>query len=182
MPDTCLNITAYHGTLVDRATRIEATGFNKSNKEVEWLGYGVYFFDRFDNARYWALQEHTRQKGPSSSPVVLMVTICIEKNSLLDLDDPNAMYLFKSDLNEAFESMFGDGKSGAPRFKNEREQRCFWCNYFTRTHPNIKVIAYSFPRIYYDKFGIPSVHQNRQLCVVDDTCIRMPPKRLEVLA
>ena len=80
MPDDCLNITAYHGTLADRANCIEATGFNKSNKEIEWLGYGVYFFDTLDNAKYWAIQEYKRQKGPSSSPVVLMVTIHTEKS------------------------------------------------------------------------------------------------------
>lgn len=180
MPDNCLNITAYHGTLVDRATCIEATGFNKSNKEIEWLGYGVYFFDTFDNAKYWAIQECKRQKGPSS-PVVLMVTIHTEKDGLLDLDDPATMDLFRSDLNKAYTAMFGDGRTGAPNFKDNRDQRCFWCNYFTKTHPKIKVIALTFPRIHYDKFGIPSVYKNRQLCVLDNACIRMPPKRLEVL-
>lgn len=40
------NLIGYHGTTIESADKIIATGaFNFSNKEEEWLGKGVYFFE-----------------------------------------------------------------------------------------------------------------------------------------
>lgn len=180
MPNTHLSIPGYHGTLEDRAESIVANGFNQSNKVIEWLGFGVYFFDNFENAKLWAIQERKRFDA-ESRPVVLVVEIQTEIDSFLDLDEQQTLRSFKEELKKGYKMMFGDKRGGAPNFKDNREQRCFWCNYYIRTHPNIKVIALTFPRIQYDRFGFPAVYEKRQLCVTDNTCIRMPPERLEAV-
>lgn len=184
MPNEPLNIVGYHGTLLDRAQNISKDGFHASAKEIEWLGYGVYFFDSYRNAEAWATQEYRRQckyHDDVSPPVVLIVNIRIEEQNLLDLDTKETMGSFKGALRKGYELMFGsENLRGMPQFKDEREERCFWCNYYTRTHPHIKVIAFSFPRIKYRDFGFPTVHEQRQLCVVDSSCIEMPPRQMEV--
>ena len=181
MPNDYLNITGYHGTLADRADSIVTNGFNRSNKEIEWLGFGVYFFDSFFNAKAWALQEHNRQEGNASPPVVLTVDIRTLKPDFLDLDNKDTMRFFQEELKKGYQAMFGSKHGGAPNFKDNRELRCFWCNFYTKIHPNIKVIAFTFPRIQYSEFGFPSVYKKRQLCVVDNACIGMPPKQLEAV-
>lgn len=181
MPDDYLNMQGYHGTLADRADSIIANGFNRSSKEIEWLGFGVYFFDSFSNAKAWAIQEHDRQKGDASPPVVLAVTIRTLKSDFLDLDERSTMRSFEKELKRGYQAMFGSGNGGAPNFKDKRELRCFWCNFYTKIHPNIKVIAFTFHRIQCNEFGFRLVYGQRQLCVVDSACIGMPPKRSEVV-
>lgn len=184
MPDASLHIIGYHGTLSDRALHITQNGFHASEKEIEWLGHGVYFFTEYHHAEAWARQEYHRQcqyHDRVSPPVVLSVNILFERENLLDLDRKDTMNSFQRELKKGYQLMFcSDDLCGAPQFNDEREERCFWCNYYARTHPDIKLIAFSFPRIRYRGFGFPVVHRQRQLCVMDNSCIQMPPRQMEV--
>ena len=186
MPGDSLSIVGYHGTLSDRARNIFEQGFHASAKEIEWLGHGVYFFTSYHHAEAWARQEYARQRrryDKVSDPVVLQVNLHLKPNGLLDLDRKDTMNFFLKELRWGDRQMCGaEGGRGAPRFQDDREQRCFWCNYFARTHPDVQVIAFSFPRINYGDrdFGFPTVHSQRQLCVMDHSCIEMPPGQMEV--
>lgn len=179
MSDDTLTIVGYHGTLMDRARVIEENGFKQSNKIFEWLGYGVYFFDSFDNAKKWAHQEFRRTKGRRSPPVVIIVDINLEPHSLLDLDLQCVMDNFK-ELESMCLTMFNNSENGAPRFKDERECRCFWCNCYMAAHPELKVIAFSFPLKTFDYFGFPE--KKRQLCVVDNGCICKSTLKVEAIS
>lgn len=184
MPNDSHHIIGYHGTLSDRARNIFEHGFYASAKEIEWLGHGVYFFTDYHHAEAWARQEYRRQcklQDHVSDPVVLRVNLRLKPQGLLDLDRKETMNFFQKELRQGYRQMFGsDQQGGAPCFRDEREERCFWCNYYARTHPLIQVMAFSFPRIKYRGFGFPAVHSQRQLCVIDNSCIEMPPEQMEV--
>ena len=181
MPDECLKITGYHGTLKSRATRICKEGFKESKKRTEWLGYGVYFFEKFSHARNWATREHDRQDTDQSEPVVLIADIRVPPSSFLDLDNRDVMRAFQDELKRISSLTFQENPLGAPKFKDEKEARCFFCNLYRGTHPETKVLAFTFVRdIHYNEFGFPHAYGQRQLCVADHTCIKMP-LRMEVV-
>ena len=46
--------TVYHGTTTARAQSISQGGFIHSNKDIEWLGHGIYFFQYAVDAKWWA--------------------------------------------------------------------------------------------------------------------------------
>lgn len=172
----------YHGTIRERAENILAKNFNKSTKNNEWLGWGVYFFDKVSAARSWAILERNKQPRKTQA-AVLTVSILFEIGSFLDLDKPDIMKRFRMDLSDLNKGLCS-GAGGAPRFKDDCERRCFYCNYYLKFHDTIKILAYSFPKIAYDKFGFPQelLHRSRQLCVVDKRCIEMSSAKMEVLS
>lgn len=177
---SCDPFVGYHGTLSDRAVSIKENGFRYSEKPIEWLGAGVYFFTKFSDAEYWVRQELRRFPETAALPVVIVVDIKITRHELLDLDEPDTQLEFQGELKAMYDSMFGDGELGAPKFKDERERRCFWCNCYMQKHPELKAIALSFPIQRFDAFGFPV--KRRQMCVVDAARICMPPKKVEVLS
>lgn len=181
MPDGCLQITGYHGTLKNRAVHICMVGFNPSTKENEWLGHGVYFFEKFNYAKKWAISEANRQNSEHQCPVVLIAEIHVPVQSFLDLDNVDVMQTFRNELKRLYSLTFQGGQRGAPQFNNKKEARCFFCNLYTKVHPEIKVLAFTFIRdICYDEYGFPYPYGQRQLCVIDNSCIEMP-LRMEVV-
>lgn len=174
------SVIGYHGTLLNRARSIQKEGFRESKKPIEWLGFGVYFFAARADAEYWARKEFRRCKENRSSPTLIVVDLKMAQDGLLDLDLPSVKDAFEAELASMYDSMFGGAGTGAPRFKDERECRCFWCNCYMQAHPELKVIALSFPLESFDRFGLPAMR--RQLCAVRRDCICMPPKKVEVLS
>lgn len=180
MRDENISITGYHGTLMSNAKNIRRFGFHKSNKEIEWLGSGVYFFEQFEYAKEWARQQ-IRNARSLNQPVVLTATISTSPSGVLDLDIPDVMKAFEGELQYIVENILSKGPGGAPEFNDDREARCFFCNFYAQAHKDVKVIAFSFPRRYYNDFGFPLVLYKRQLCVLDESCIKMPLDKLEAV-
>lgn len=42
--------TVYHGTIQQKADAIVKEGFIESSKDIEWLGTGIYFFAKREDA------------------------------------------------------------------------------------------------------------------------------------
>lgn len=178
MVDETIKLVGYHGTLMERAAGIQNEGFHDSVKKIEWLGTGVYFFTEFTPAREWAKREKQR-KNSDDTPVVLEVDILVPRSCFWDLDIPDTMRFFQQELQKIL-AVLSTGPGGAPKFKDNREARCFYCNSFAKMRDDVNIIAYSFPlEDRYDKFGFPSYR--RQLCIKDSTCIKMPPRQLEAI-
>lgn len=178
MVDETIQLVGYHGTLSERAAGILNEGFHDSVKKIEWLGTGVYFFTELTPARNWAIREKQR-KNSDDSPVVLVVDILVPKSCFWDLDIPDTMRFFQQELQPVLD-VLSAGPGGAPKFRDEREARCFFCDSFAQMRDDVSIIAYSFPlQKRYDLFGFPG--HRRQLCVKDSTCIKMPPRQLEAI-
>ena len=55
--------TVYHGTIQQKADAIVKEGFIESSKDIEWLGTGIYFFAKREDAELWAENEAAKKKN-----------------------------------------------------------------------------------------------------------------------
>ncbi len=74
-------VTGYHGTTKERAEHILTEGFRFSRNDHDWLGHGVYFFERAPHrAAEWAAE---RYRG--GTPCVIRARLTLR--DCLDLTD-----------------------------------------------------------------------------------------------
>ena len=163
-------LTGYHGTTSDRADKILMQGFMQSRKDIEWLGFGVYFFADVNWAIKWAGMQCTRHRQPVY-PVVLAAELNCRDNGLFDLDIPENMQKLTDEFREAFH---GNAK-GSPNFtgsidKVRSQIRCMACNFYKAKHQEVKVFSYTFPAWGFNSAGFPN--NQKQYCVVDTTRIQ----------
>jgi hypothetical protein len=75
-------VLGHHGTTVERADAIKETGFEITENEYDWLGSGVYFFERSPlRAIEWA-----RDKYPHCQPCVMAAEIAFGRDGQNCLD------------------------------------------------------------------------------------------------
>ena len=165
MSQTC--ITGYHGTGQAHARDIiRENKFKNSESAKEWLGCGVYFFEDRNHAIGWANIRARRENDKYA--VVLAADISFDADEIFDLDIPrNIIELEKFCEKEMQSDTFK--RNGAPHFKTHEEQRCFWADFYKETHPNIKVMAYTFDSTERVISGFP--FKQRQLCVNNHSAI-----------
>lgn len=164
-----MELTAYHGTLEKNIDSICAKGFIQSSKKTEWLGSGVYFFERKKHAEYWARAEAKKNHNCKHIPAIIYVQIKTEDDEYFDLDLKKNHETLQSFFNE-FCANLG---SGRPCFKDKDELRCFVCNLYKRSFPSIKVFAYTFVCIKDNSMGFSYVDYRKQYCVTHTPCIRI---------
>ena len=75
-------VLGHHGTTVDRAVSIREGGFTITENEYDWLGHGVYFFERSPRrAMEWA-----RKRFSDREPCVMAAEIDFGKHGRNCLD------------------------------------------------------------------------------------------------
>jgi hypothetical protein len=80
------SIEGFHGTTLVAAESIVRNGFKHSEKDYDWLGDGVYFWqDGPYRAREWALKWAVRHYGGEAAVVGAKVNL--ERSTLMDLID-----------------------------------------------------------------------------------------------
>lgn len=161
----------YHGTTDSSAEQIIAQQyFRPSNKDFEWLGFGVYFFAYKSHAKEWANREVQKDKNIGKLPVVLSATLIYEEDQLLDLDDPEQLRY----VNEVFCAVT-DKTSSVPnapktdlRGKALKKQWCLLCNTYRRINRKIAITSYTFHQT-----RVPNgfSYTQKQLCVSDSRII-----------
>ncbi|MHB9306199.1 hypothetical protein ACW0UU_01860 [Fusobacterium polymorphum] len=79
--------TGYHGTVGDNIEEILESilniGFNISNREDQWLGKGIYFFDNDSQAKWWC----RNQQMKSLKYGIIEVLFSCDSSKILDLDN-----------------------------------------------------------------------------------------------
>ncbi len=162
--------TVFHGTTKSRAVKIKRTGFRSSDKPTEWLGFGVYFFDRRRDAENWAKSECRRSRASfHERPAILDSKIKCDSTAFFDLDSRPNMDKLIDELDPILKEM-GKSGEGAIQFSEKNEVKCFCCNYYKRTH-GMKIMAYSFPALRVNRAGFDFCSKQRQYCVSDNCCI-----------
>src|ERR1700761_2636245 len=79
------SVFAHHGTTKELAREILARGFTPSEREFDWLGFGVYFWeDSPARALMWAEQRYS-----SEAACVVDAEVSLEK--CLNLGDPEGV-------------------------------------------------------------------------------------------
>ena len=159
-----IKLVGYHGTTRRKASKIvEEKKYRLSSKSDEWLGEGVYFFKDEFWACNWAKSESAKL---DDEPKVLVSSIECAANEFFDLDSVDNKKKIEASM-----KMFANYKScdGAPHFKNEKESRCFYCNFYAKIE-NILVYSCNFPGVGYDSLGFPK--SQVQYCVRDNKIIK----------
>lgn len=157
----------YHGTLNSRADKILKNGFCASNKDKEWLGFGVYFFTNIEEAEIWSCREAKKVKNQGEAAAVISCEIVCEEEAFFDLDEDDKF----SKLNIEMKSLL-KGLAGRNSTKLTKDQfRCAACNMFALKY-KIKVYAFTFPLLHHNECGFPYVKEQRQICVRDLSSIK----------
>jgi hypothetical protein len=121
MPPDELTTTGYHGTSLESAEKITATGFQMSRGEAHWLGEGVYFFvtgisSGLDDAREWAVVEawdNTNYCNKYTRWGVVKATLKIKK--LWDLTTEDGLKAFdyaRKEMRKRVRPKGGEAQSG----------------------------------------------------------------------
>jgi len=160
-----IEILGYHGTTQKAANSIiETSSFNKSLKNNEWLGHGVYFFEKYQKAEWWAKQQ--REKG---EPAVITSKIEVSEEDFLDLDLPE-----EEDELVEFVRYIENSGSTITFPSNKTKKRCAVINMYMRIR-KYKVIMKSFNstnpkgKDILDSMGLSRIE--KQICVHNTNCI-----------
>lgn len=172
--DNELDISLHHGTTSSSADGIYKMGFKHSTKKNEWLGYGVYFFEKYSDAKWWSELEVKKPQNTNEFPEVLTVDVSCPTESFFDLDCEKNMNILEKEMRAVFNSL-GKNGCGDPIFEDDAQLRCFCCNLYRKQHTNIKVMAFSFPtgKIVYNFLGFSTPIIRRQYCVNDNSVIAL---------
>ncbi len=163
----------YHGTTQEAAEHIIAEhNFIDSNKNNEWLGSGVYFFEYRLHAEWWISVGRLKWQETS----ILKAELNYTKDQELDLDDPAQLNELDRIVQEYVKLLCGkkDGKKIAAKLlgNTSPEKWAFACNTVRKLQPNIGIILYTFPTNPNLKLGVSGFRQTqRQMCVSNHAII-----------
>ncbi len=147
-------ITGYHGTTASYAHSIILEGkFHVSNGNKEWLGNGIYFYEKFSDAYNWRPASGERKE-------VLHSVIEISDDEYLDIESPEGIAAWEGIL--TFIRSTGDVELTG----TYQENQCAVCNMIWDTSPDIKVLAASFATVpMKEKLLIDTRPRRREMCV-----------------
>lgn len=155
-------ITGYHGTSNENADNIINNKlFNPSDSEKDWLGKGIYFYEKYIDAAMW------KNKDGKMSEVVLHSILQIDDNAYLDFD--------KDEGKKLFEGMMGIIIKSGLKISDKSAQRnqCSVMNYIWQKFPEIQAVFASFPK---EPSRYPVMLQYRKLrrefCVRNNSSIK----------
>lgn len=152
--------TAYHGTTKNKAYSIIISGsFQLSKRKNEWLGFGTYFFENYEEALTWA-EKVSLKDATGENAAVISARLQSEDNLFCDLDKDYNMEKVEAEVREVLSRKLSNG---APRMRRE-EVRCLACNYYGMKH-KIKIFAYTFEAFSYNSICFPKSREQRQFCV-----------------
>ena len=83
-----MNETGYHGTCLKHLESIESEGLDpdKTNHRLDhWLGQGIYFFDKYEQALWWANIASSRNN--QCGGIIFEAKIEALDEEVLNLDD-----------------------------------------------------------------------------------------------
>lgn len=158
------NEVGYHSTYIIYKDSILKNGFNKSNKNDDWLGEGVYFWDNENNALWW------KQNANTIARCIFVCDLKCPLSNYLDLDNKQQMRKFDSYLKNYLKQSY-KSNSVKPIFKNANECRKFYCDIYC-SHNDICILSFTFEHDKINTFGFKvGTEKRRQICVRDQKCI-----------
>ncbi|WP_239774584.1 hypothetical protein [Mammaliicoccus sp. N-M50] len=156
-----IEILGYHGTTRDSASSIILNNFEKSDKNNEWLGHGVYFYELYEKAEWWGSRKE--------EPAIIKSNIIVPAKHYINLDKPSEedkLGEFIRFIENSDEKLMSSG--------DEIVKRCKLMNLYMR-YGDFKVISATFIstnrkyKQYLDSIGY--VRTEKQICVHDTECI-----------
>lgn len=192
MEDVVTSMTGYHGTCSSAISSIKKYGLDPDKvkyRDDHWLGQGVYFFEDWNKAMWWAGDIAGKSWNQGSFPVIYKANIVAKQSEILDLDDEKTLDLFYTRILEAVNEIEAEIKED-PRGKypvfTEKQFRAVYFDYYKQKY-GISVISYSFRKdsIKYGVFrnaesikkqrrlvkALGVAYKEKQICVSKKECI-----------
>ncbi len=135
----------YHGTCTKYQYSIENDGFDpaKSNyRSDHWLGQGVYFFDDYEKALWWASNSSSR--NGNCGGVVFQSFIEADDREVLDLDDNSQLDYFLTETMSTLKEIEKECSGNMPIFEDDSFRAVFFDYYKARK--GISVIIRTFQK------------------------------------
>lgn len=142
-----VGITGYHGTSSRHAESIAKNGLDPDKtheRPNHWLGQGVYFYENFGLAKWWANDIAGKAYNYGSFPIVYRAQIEASKEDVLDLDDYRQYDLFLGRLLDMQKEIESDDCDRMPIF-NPEQQRAVYFDYYRKMY-HIAVIMFTFSK------------------------------------
>lgn len=121
----------YHGTCTKYRYSIEKEGFDPAKckyRNDHWLGQGVYFFDDYAKALWWASTIST-QNG-NCGGVVFESLIEADDKEVLDLDDNNQLDHFLTETLSTLDDIKKECAGKMPIFHGDEIFRALFFDYY----------------------------------------------------
>lgn len=127
-------LTGYHGTNRVHADQITSGKmFKASSTDKEWLGTGIYFFERYEDALLW-----NRGSSDVYADAVMHAIIKLEDDEYLDLDLANGKLIYDAIIKNL-------AKSGHTITGDISARTCLIMNLIWDSCKRVQVLAASFP-------------------------------------
>ena len=154
-------ITGYHGTKRHLANKIIQEGkYHISKGDKEWLGNGIYFYERFSDAYAW-------RRGAEEENAVLHSVIEVDDSAYIDIDTEEGKNLWLAILEGIVRNRHIELTGTA------EENQCAVCRIIWDIVPEVKVLAASFaaePSV--ARLLIDKRPRRREFCVRDNGPIK----------
>lgn len=158
------NEIGYHTTFSLHKDNIIKDGFRFSNSNHEWLGEGIYFWDKKENALWW------KKNSTLIKRCIFTCDLKCEKDKYLNLDNEMQMKQFDQFLNKYLKT-FKRERGYKPNFKNADECRKFFCDIYCSNN-DISILSFTFEHDIISTHGFKTgTTKRRQICVRDKNCI-----------
>lgn len=159
-----VHLDGFHATTKEISKIIiQENKFKPSVKDNEWLGKGIYFWNTFKDAIFWANNSHKNVKEMS----IISVSIDDSQSNIVDLDIIENMNNLISFINQYNKELALHSRY-VPDFYRDDKIRCFYCELFKREY-NINVLMYSFEIKGFNCAGFGN--RRRQMCVSNNDII-----------
>lgn len=135
----------YHGTCTKHRYSIEDGGLDPAKCKYRcdhWLGQGVYFFDDYEKAQWWA--SNSSSQNGNCGGVIYRSLIEAGDEEVLDLDDNNQLDYFLTETINTLEEIKKECPGNMPVFKEDNFRALFFDYY--KHKKGISVIIRTFPK------------------------------------
>lgn len=175
-----MQMIAYHGTDMKCAKNIEKNGFIFKKNEKHWLGNGVYFYQDYHLAKWWASNPSSVFGSRINRPATIKILIDVDNDNLMDLRKINDYsQLVKIYLHE-FLPLVVNRKINISNPKDRKLIRCALFDYIHEQY-NIQMVIGNFdlpkqkylPKEYLAiKNKLDLSYTETQICIFDTTVIK----------
>lgn len=153
----------YHTTSREDAKKIKENGFRLSEKNNEWLGAGIYFWEQYSDAIWW--KQYVKGSLKENNTILKYNLKCDEK-FFLDLTDKKKMEEYLNFVKKFNKEKF---KKKKIKFKNKEQYRNYYLNIYAEQN-EFKILTYDFENEKYHKGGF--LVRVVQYCVKDNSCLK----------
>lgn len=188
MDEKMIDLTGYYGTCSNSIESIERYGMDPDRvkyREDHWLGQGVYFFENWDKAMWWAEDISRKEKNRGSFPIIYQTDLSAKESEVLDLDNEKVVDQFYSRIQDVQAEIEADAKGRYPIF-DAQKLRAVYFDYYKKEY-GISVIICTFSKActksgtYRDKEDLKRQirlvralgvsYKEKQICVSKKECI-----------